>query len=196
MKFVDEARIEVFAGKGGNGAVSFRREKYIPFGGPDGGDGGRGGSIFAVADRNINTLVDYRYTRAFRARNGEPGRGADCNGKGADDITLRVPVGTLVTDQATQEVIADLDPARPGRLARQGRRWRHGQSEFQVEHQPRTASAHAWSRGRVARTASRAQGAGRRRPARHAQCRQIDLHRRGQQRAAEGGRLSVHDLAS
>ncbi len=108
MKFVDEARIEVFAGKGGNGAVSFRREKYIPFGGPDGGDGGRGGSIFAVADRNINTLVDYRYTRAFRARNGEPGRGADCNGKGADDITLRVPVGTLVTDQATQEVIADL----------------------------------------------------------------------------------------
>ncbi len=108
MKFVDEARIEVHAGNGGNGAVSFRREKYIPFGGPDGGDGGRGGSIYAVADRNINTLVDYRYTRMFRARNGEGGRGADCNGKGADDITLRVPVGTLISDMVTQEVVADL----------------------------------------------------------------------------------------
>lgn len=108
MKFIDEARIEVHAGKGGNGAASFRREKYIPFGGPDGGDGGRGGSILAIADRNVNTLVDYRYTRVFRARNGESGRGADCNGKGADDIVLRVPVGTLITDAATGAAIADL----------------------------------------------------------------------------------------
>lgn len=108
MKFVDEARIEVFAGKGGDGAVSFRREKFIPFGGPDGGDGGRGGSIYALADRNINTLIDYRYTKAFRAKNGERGRGSDCNGKGADDITLRMPVGTLITDNLTGEVVADL----------------------------------------------------------------------------------------
>lgn len=108
MKFVDEARIEVHAGKGGNGAVSFRREKFIPFGGPDGGDGGRGGSIYAIADRNVNTLIDYRYTRVFRARNGEGGRGADCNGKGADDISLRVPVGTLIIDQASGAVVADL----------------------------------------------------------------------------------------
>jgi GTP-binding protein len=108
MKFFDEARIEVHAGHGGKGAVSFRREKYIPFGGPDGGDGGRGGSIIAIADRNINTLVDYRYTRVFTARNGESGRGSDCNGKGADDITLRMPVGTLITDLKNGEVIADL----------------------------------------------------------------------------------------
>lgn len=108
MKFIDEAKIEVFAGKGGNGSASFRREKFVPRGGPDGGDGGRGGSIIAIADRNINTLVDYRYTRAFRARAGENGRGSDCNGRGADDIILRMPVGTVITDLATNEVLADL----------------------------------------------------------------------------------------
>ena len=109
MKFFDEARIEVFAGDGGNGAASFRREKFIPFGGPDGGDGGRGGSIWAVADRNLNTLIDFRYTRVFRAQKGENGRGADCFGKGGADLELRMPVGTMIRDQASGETIADLD---------------------------------------------------------------------------------------
>jgi len=108
MKFIDESRIEVVAGNGGNGAASFRREKYIAKGGPDGGDGGRGGSIYALADRNINTLVDYRFARIHRARNGESGRGADCYGKGAEDIILRMPVGTVITDLNSGEVIADL----------------------------------------------------------------------------------------
>ncbi len=108
MKFIDEARIEVIAGKGGNGAASFRREKYIPMGGPDGGDGGRGGSIWAVADRNINTLVEYRYTRHFHAQNGEGGRGADCYGKGGEDLTLHLPVGTVIHDDDSGELIADL----------------------------------------------------------------------------------------
>ncbi len=108
MKFIDEARIEVLAGDGGNGVVSFCREKFRPFGGPDGGDGGRGGSIHAVADRNINTLVDYRYARLHKAKNGENGRGSDCYGKGADDVILRMPVGTLIVDENTGEVIADL----------------------------------------------------------------------------------------
>jgi len=108
MKFIDESKIEVFAGKGGNGIASFRREKYIEKGGPDGGDGGRGGSVYALADRNINTLVDYRFTRSHRAKNGEPGRGSDCYGKGADDIVLRMPVGTVITDINSGEVIADL----------------------------------------------------------------------------------------
>ena len=108
MKFIDESRIEVIAGNGGNGSASFRREKFIPKGGPDGGDGGRGGSIYALADRNINTLVDYRYARIHRAKNGEPGRGSDRYGKGADDIILRMPVGTVVTDLNTGELIADL----------------------------------------------------------------------------------------
>ena len=109
MKFIDEAVIEVIAGDGGNGAASFRREKYVPRGGPDGGDGGRGGSIWAIADRNINTLVDYRYARIHRARRGENGRGADQYGRGADDIELRMPVGTVVADADSGELIADLD---------------------------------------------------------------------------------------
>jgi GTP-binding protein len=108
MKFFDEARIEVHAGKGGDGAASFRREKYIPRGGPDGGDGGRGGSIYARADRNINTLIDYRYKRIFRADNGRGGQGKQCTGRSADDVWLRVPVGTIVRDRASGEVIADL----------------------------------------------------------------------------------------
>jgi GTP-binding protein len=108
MKYIDEALIHVNAGKGGDGAASFRREKYIPKGGPSGGDGGRGGSIFAIADRNINTLVDYRFAREHRAKKGENGRGSDCYGKSADDIVLRMPVGTVITNADTGEVIADL----------------------------------------------------------------------------------------
>jgi GTPase len=115
MKFVDEAAIEVIAGDGGNGVASFRREKYIPRGGPDGGDGGRGGSIYLLADRNINTLIDYRYARIHRAKRGENGRGADQYGHGADDVVLRVPVGTVVNDADTGETIADL--ATDGQLA-------------------------------------------------------------------------------
>ncbi len=108
MKFIDEAAIEVYAGKGGDGVASFRREKFIPKGGPDGGDGGRGGSVYAVADRNINTLIDYRYARIFRAKKGQNGRGSDCYGKGADDIFLRMPVGTVITDRATGDLIVDM----------------------------------------------------------------------------------------
>ncbi|MGZ5088373.1 MAG: GTPase ObgE, partial [Usitatibacter sp.] len=108
MKFFDEAKIEVIAGKGGDGSASFRREKFVPRGGPDGGDGGRGGSIFAVADSNLNTLIDFRYTRIFRAKGGEDGRGRDQYGKGADDIVLRVPVGTVIKDAESGTVIADL----------------------------------------------------------------------------------------
>jgi GTPase len=109
MKYIDEAIIQVVAGKGGDGAASFRREKFIPKGGPSGGDGGRGGSIYAIGDRNINTLVDYRFARLHRARKGENGRGADCYGKGAEDIVLRMPVGTVIVNAATGELIADLE---------------------------------------------------------------------------------------
>jgi GTP-binding protein len=108
MKFVDEATIDVAAGHGGAGCASFRREKFIPFGGPSGGDGGRGGSIYAVGDVNLNTLIDYRYARRHEARNGEPGRGADQFGAAADDIVLRMPVGTILTDLDTGQVVAEL----------------------------------------------------------------------------------------
>ncbi|BAL23437.1 Obg family GTPase CgtA [Azoarcus sp. KH32C] len=109
MKFIDEARIEVMAGDGGNGSASFRREKFVPRGGPNGGDGGRGGSIFAQADRNLNTLIDYRYTRMHRADRGENGGTNDCYGKGGEDIVLRMPVGTVISDFETGEFVADLD---------------------------------------------------------------------------------------
>jgi GTP-binding protein len=108
MKFIDEAKIEIHAGKGGNGVATFRREKFVPKGGPDGGDGGRGGSIYAIADRNVNTLVEYRFARIHRAKNGESGHGAQKYGKGADDIVLPMPVGTIITDLVSGEKIADL----------------------------------------------------------------------------------------
>ena len=108
MKFIDEARIEVIAGNGGSGSASMRRGKFIEFGGPDGGDGGRGGTVYAIADRNINTLIDYRFSKTHLAKNGEPGRGADCYGRAGDDIDLRVPVGTIIEDLETGERIADL----------------------------------------------------------------------------------------
>ena len=115
MKFIDEAKIEVHAGSGGNGAATFRREKYIRFGGPNGGDGGRGGSVWARADRNINTLVDYRFARIHRAENGGRGMGSDCNGRAGKDVELRVPVGTLVRDEESGELLADL--AKDGQRA-------------------------------------------------------------------------------
>ncbi|ATM98687.1 MULTISPECIES: Obg family GTPase CgtA [Proteus] len=108
MKFVDEAKILIVAGDGGNGCVSFRREKYIPNGGPDGGDGGDGGDVYMIADENLNTLIDYRFTKSYRAERGENGHSRDCTGKRGQDITISVPVGTRVRDLATNEVIADL----------------------------------------------------------------------------------------
>ncbi|HEY2558484.1 MAG TPA: GTPase ObgE [Caldimonas sp.] len=108
MRFVDEATIEVIAGNGGNGCMSFRREKFIPFGGPNGGDGGRGGSVWALADRNLNTLIDFRYARRHEARNGENGRGSDQYGAAADDIVLRMPVGTIIRDSDSAERLAEL----------------------------------------------------------------------------------------
>jgi GTP-binding protein len=108
MKFIDEAKIQVSAGKGGDGVASFRRERFIPKGGPDGGDGGSGGSIYAISDRNINTLVDYRFARIHRAKNGKNGRGSDQYGKGAENILLRMPIGTIISNINSGEIIADL----------------------------------------------------------------------------------------
>lgn len=111
MKFVDEASIEVFAGKGGNGCVSFRREKYIPRGGPDGGDGGDGGSVILEGSPSLNTMVDYRFTRKFRAQNGESGKGRNCTGKAGEDVVLPVPLGTTIIDEDTEEVLGDIREA-------------------------------------------------------------------------------------
>lgn len=120
MKFVDEATIEVTAGKGGNGCVSFRREKFVPKGGPDGGDGGDGGSVLLEGDDALNTMIDYRYTRRFRADNGEAGRGRNCSGKSGADLILPVPLGTTVLDEDSGEVLGDIREAGERLLVAQG----------------------------------------------------------------------------
>jgi GTP-binding protein len=120
MKFVDEAIIRVTAGKGGDGCLSFRREKFIPRGGPDGGDGGDGGSVYLVADAGLNTMVDYRFQRSYRAANGEQGRGRNCTGASGEDLLLPVPVGTTVIDEDTGEVLGDLAAAGSRLMVAQG----------------------------------------------------------------------------
>lgn len=120
MKFVDEAEIKVIAGAGGNGSVSFRREKFIPLGGPDGGNGGEGGSVIVQADENLNTLVDFRHERVFRAKRGENGMGRQMTGAAGEDIVIRVPVGTAIMNVDTEEVIADLTRHGQRTLVAQG----------------------------------------------------------------------------
>ena len=121
MKFVDEADITVQAGAGGNGCVSFRREKFIPFGGPDGGDGGNGGSVWLVADAGLNTLADFRRQRRFRAASGAPGAGSNCTGRAGESVEIPVPVGTVVHEESTGEVLGDLvEPEQKLRVAQGG----------------------------------------------------------------------------
>ena len=132
MKFVDEANIKVHAGDGGNGCISFRREKFIPFGGPDGGDGGYGGSVWLVADEGLNTLVDFRHQRSFKARRGENGMGSQMYGKGGEDTVVRVPVGTMITNVDTDEVIGDLTSHGQRMLVAQGGKGGLGNIHFKT----------------------------------------------------------------
>lgn len=142
MKFVDEAKIKVMAGDGGNGCISFRREKFIPFGGPNGGDGGAGGSVWLVADEGLNTLVDFRHQRSFKGQRGENGMGSQMYGKGGDDITIRVPIGTMVTNVDTDEVIGDLTNHGQRMLVAQGGKGGLGNIHFKssVNRAPRKAT--------------------------------------------------------
>lgn len=130
MKFVDEATIRVEAGDGGNGCVSFRREKYVPRGGPDGGDGGDGGHVYLIADNNLNTLVDYRFTRFYQAGRGQNGMSADCTGARGQDAILKVPVGTRVTDSETGELLGDLREEGQTLIVARGGRHGFGNTHF------------------------------------------------------------------
>lgn len=132
MRFIDEAVVTVKAGDGGNGIVSFRREKYVPKGGPDGGDGGKGGDVYVIADDNTNTLVDYRFTRRYEAKRGENGGAKNCSGKGADDIYLTVPIGTTVVDIDTEEVLADLTAKGQTALIAKGGDGGQGNTHFKT----------------------------------------------------------------
>ncbi|HVC16981.1 MAG TPA: GTPase ObgE [Rhodanobacter sp.] len=142
MKFVDEAHIKVQAGDGGNGCISFRREKFIPLGGPSGGDGGYGGSIWLVADEGLNTLVDFRHQRSFKAKRGENGMGSQMYGKGGEDTVIRVPVGTMVTNVDTDELIGDLTRHGQRMLVAQGGKGGLGNIHFKtsVNRAPRKAT--------------------------------------------------------
>jgi GTPase len=130
MKFVDEARIKVAAGNGGRGCLSFRREKFVPFGGPDGGDGGEGGSVYLRAAAGINTLADFRIERTFKAGNGQGGSGNDCTGRGGDDLYVPVPAGTVVRDHETQEVLGDLTTVGQELLVARGGKGGWGNQRF------------------------------------------------------------------
>ncbi len=130
MKFVDEAIVRVKAGNGGRGAVGFRREKFVPFGGPDGGDGGVGGSVWLRAQNGINTLVDYRIQRTFRGQNGQPGGGQDCTGRSGEDLFVPMPVGTIVLDDDTDEVLGDLSRAGQTLLVAKGGKGGWGNQRF------------------------------------------------------------------
>lgn len=130
MKFVDEAIITVIAGNGGNGSASFRREKYIPFGGPDGGDGGRGGSVFLEGDSGLNTLVDFRHMRKFKAPNGQGGSSRNKTGKSGEDVVIRVPLGTVVTDTETGDRIGDVTDHGQQMLVAKGGRGGLGNVHF------------------------------------------------------------------
>ncbi|HZF26631.1 MAG TPA: GTPase ObgE [Steroidobacteraceae bacterium] len=130
MKFVDEATLKVQAGNGGRGSVSFRREKFVPFGGPDGGDGGNGGSVYLRAESGINTLADFRIIRTYRAAHGEAGSSRDCTGRGGTDLSIAVPVGTVVQDIDTQEVMGDLTQPGQSVLVAKGGKGGWGNTRF------------------------------------------------------------------
>jgi GTP-binding protein len=130
MKFVDEAKLKVQAGNGGRGCVSFRREKFVPFGGPDGGDGGLGGSVYLTAVEGMNTLADFRISKTYRGQNGEGGSGNDCTGHGGDDIQVPVPVGTVVTDVETGETLGDLTTSGQTLLVAKGGKGGWGNTRF------------------------------------------------------------------
>jgi GTPase len=131
MKFIDEASIEVMAGDGGNGVISFRREKCVPFGGPDGGDGGKGGSVFAIADANINTLVDFRFSKKYQAEHGENGRGAQCYGKYGEDLYLHMPIGTSIVDEDSETLLADL--VEEGQIVQLAKGGEHGSGNMRFK---------------------------------------------------------------
>ena len=196
MKFVDEASIKVQAGNGGRGKVSFRREKFVPFGGPDGGDGGDGGSVYVVANAGLNTLADFRYQRSFKAGNGEPGGSSDCSGKGGDGQGDR---RTSRYGALRRRYGGRAGRPRAARRTRAGRaRWqgRSRQSTVQEQHQPHTPQGDSGVPGREARATARVEASRRCRAAGSAERGQVDADQRGLGGASANRRLSVYHAAS
>ena len=184
MKFLDEAKVYIRSGDGGNGCVAFRREKFIEFGGPNGGNGGRGGDVMVEAVDGLNTLIDYRYEQHFKAQAGGGGMGKDRHGAGGDDVVLKVPVGTQIFDEDKETHDRRPHQDRRARGAGQGRQWRLRQRAFQVLDQPRAAQRQSRPARRGALDLAAAEADRRRRPGRPAERRQVDLPRRGERGAS------------
>ena len=196
MKFVDEVVVSVEAGKGGNGCVSFRREKYIPKGGPNGGDGGHGGHVEVLADHNINTLVDYRYTRMFKAENGRPGEGSNCTGANGQHLVLKVPVGTVIYDQGTGERIGEvIESDQRLRVAHGGHRGL-GNTRFKSSTNRTPSTVYLWRSGRGQRYSNGIAVVGRCGVVRLSQCGQIIVDFDGVVGQAQGGGLSFYHHVS
>ena len=196
MRFLDQAKIYVKAGSGGDGCVSFRREKFIPRGGPDGGNGGRGGTVIGRAVAELNTLIDFRYKQHFRAPRGGHGRGKERTGPSGADLVLDLPVGTQVLAEDGTTAIADLADAGSDRDPGAGRRRRARQLRLQVVDPSRAARVDAGRAGRGTLAVAAAQAPGRCRPRRPAECRQVDLSGGSLARQAEDRRLPLHHARS
>ena len=192
MRFLDSAKVYVKSGDGGSGSAGFRREKFIEFGGPNGGDGGRGGHVLAVADPDLNTLIDYRYRQHFRAPRGQNGMGQERTGKTGEDVILRLPVGTQILAEDGETLLFDLTVPGETRGPGQGWRRRLRQRPLQVVDQPRPAPRRPGLPGRGALGLAPAQAPGRCRADRPAQCRQVHLSFRRQPRPAQDRRLPLH----
>src|SRR5258708_1354562 len=193
---VDEVEIDVVAGDGGNGCLAFRREKFIPRGGPSGGDGGKGGSVFVVASPHTNTLINYRFHPELTARRGDHGQGSNCTGQSGEDLELAVPIGTLVYEKTGHpeepyKMLADL-AAEGQRVLVARRPRRHGERALRDVDESGAAQSAAWRTGRGKRSAARAQAARRCRPRRLPERRQVDAHRACVGGPSEDRRLSLH----
>ena len=195
MKFLDHARVEIRSGAGGHGCVSFRREKFVEFGGPDGGDGGKGGDVWAEAVEGLNTLIDYRYQQHFFARNGQPGMGQQRTGKSADGHRAAGAGRHRDPRGGRRDAGRRPDAAGPAGAAAARRQRRLGQPALQVLDQPGAAQRQPGPGGRRAHALAAAEADRRRRPRRPAERRQVDLPRGDLERPAEDRRLSVHHAA-
>ena len=196
MKFLDQAKIYVRSGNGGAGSASFRREKFIEFGGPDGGDGGKGGDVILECVDGLNTLIDYRYAQHFKAETGHHGMGSQRTGGAGKDVVLRLPRGTQIFAEDNETLLVDLTELGPEGRAGQGRRRRLRQPALQELDQPRAAPRRQGLAGRRALGLAAAEADRRHRPGRPAQRRQVDVPGRHLQRTAQDRRLSLHHPAS
>src|SRR6202166_839384 len=195
MKFLDEAKVYIRSGDGGNGCVAFRREKYIEFGGPSGGNGGRGGDVVIEVVDGLNTLIDYRYQQHFKAQKGTNGMGKDRHGANGKPIVLKVPVGTQIFDEDRETLIHDFTTLGEKFVLAEGGNGGFGNADFKSSTH-RAAQRQSRAGRRRALDLAAAETDRGRRPGRPAQCRQVHLALGGQRGQAEDRRLSVHDAAS